>query len=581
MLLCSKQKSRCGRLVLSLNSSLMELSMLLKPFAYGRSYLEALASLAEIPRSKRIRDAHWQGLFYILLVCLCIVSFATFLDYGVTWDEETQRLYGYRVFRWYSTLFQNRTAVTEADLYLYGGFFELILQFAIKILPFGLYETRHLINVLFGMIAIVSVYKLGTHLSNPVGGFFSALFLTLTPVFYGHLFNNPKDIPFAALFSLALYYIFLSYDSLPHLGKNLIAKLGITIGLTLGVRIGGTLLFGYLVILWTGWLISQYVANSPLIYQSRLTKISLVRSFIFTLLLAWAVMLVWWPWAQVSPLFNPLSALTAMSRFEYLLPVFFNGRYLDATRLPWTYVPTWLAISLPEFYFISLLCGCFLAYRFFLGFKKDSVHVGQVLKTGLLVFIFCFPILTAIILHSTIYNGIRHFLFILPPLSVLAGIAVAGLFKSQVSGLIKLGVGVMILLSASLTIFDMVQLHPFQSIYFNRVVAGGVASAAERFETDYWGNSYKEGAEWLINNHQSPAGQEIRVANCSNPFLTRYFFEKTEDARRKFVTVALDQQPDIILSTTREVKCLNVISEGKVLHTVQRKGTPILYIIEV
>ena len=75
-----------------------------------------------------------------------------------------------------------------------------------KILPLDVYETRHLVNALFGFLAVCGAYNSGRYLSSPAPGFFSALFLTVTPGFYGHIFNNSKDVPFAALFAFALYY---------------------------------------------------------------------------------------------------------------------------------------------------------------------------------------------------------------------------------------------------------------------------------------------------------------------------------------------------------------------------------------
>ena len=43
---------------------------------------------------------------------------------------------------------------------------------------------------------------------------------------------------------------------------------------------------------------------------------------------------------------------------------------------------------------------------------------------------------------------------------------------------------------------EMVQLHPYQYIYFNQV-SGGVEQAFNRDETDYWGASHREAAVWL------------------------------------------------------------------------------------
>ena len=43
---------------------------------------------------------------------------------------------------------------------------------------------------------------------------------------------------------------------------------------------------------------------------------------------------------------------------------------------------------------------------------------------------------------------------------------------------------------------SLVRLHPFQYTYFN-CLAGGVAGAAGKYETDYWLTSYKEAIEWI------------------------------------------------------------------------------------
>jgi hypothetical protein len=45
----------------------------------------------------------------------------------------------------------------------------------------------------------------------------------------------------------------------------------------------------------------------------------------------------------------------------------------------------------------------------------------------------------------------------------------------------------------------MVRLHPYQYVYFNRA-AGSLHGAQDRYETDYWGLSTREGIEWLNRN---------------------------------------------------------------------------------
>lgn len=555
-----------------------------------------------------MRREPWQWLFYGLLAGVAILILVTFLDYGLTWDEEVQRNYGEQVISWYRSGFRDRSALSYLNLNLYGGFFETLAQLATRILPFGVYESRHLVNAAFGLVAIAATYKLGAYVSSSMGGFFSALCLTLTPVFYGFQFNNPKDLPFLTLSLLAFYFILQSYDALPRLPKRLIAKLGISIGLTLGVRVGGLFLFGYLALLWACWFIVQWglsrratrelsfsekaeVVSSPNAEPSTLevlppssvqpsalkTLLRLSLLFALIVVIAWVVMLVWWPWAQAKPLVNPFRALAEATHFDSGLKVFYNGEYVPANDLPRSYLPTWFALTLPEFYFVLLLTGLFFVVRCARRLAITAEYLARFLKIGMVVFAFGFPLAMAIILHSTIYNGLRHFLFVIPLLAVLAGISFAALCQSQANRLIKINVAALVLLSAGSTVVDMMQLHPYQAIYFNRMIAGGLKHAAQRYDSDYWGMSYKEGIEWVIQNYHPNTGEPIRVANCSKKFLTGYFLEKTEETRQRFASVPNTEDSHLFLAISR----CHRKRKHQVLYTVERQGTPLMFVIEL
>jgi hypothetical protein len=392
------------------------------------------------------------------------------------------------------------------------------------------------------------------------------------------MFNDSKDIPFAALFSIALYYILRTYDQLPRISYRLVVKLGVAIGLALGVRIGGVILLGYLAMFWIGWLSNRWIMGLLSRHELLGVSIKLASMFMLTAIIAWTMMLVWWPWAQVSPLRHPFHAMKAIAHFRWPLTVFFNGHFIAGPELPWTYLPTWFVISLPEFYFIPLALGFWLACRSLVKGGTKPPQPERWIKIGLLVITVAFPISTVLILHPTMYDGLRQFLFILPSISALAAVCFVSFLTSRTNKWFKVGAAVAVLISVSLTIVDMVELHPYQYVYFNRVFGGGLRSAAERFETDYWGSSYREGAEWVINNYRPNSAQPIRVAHCGLPFLISYFFEKTENLRRRFMVVKPDASPDVYLAITRW-QCHKII-EGNVVHTVQRKGTPLLYIIE-
>src|SRR5438105_650164 len=77
-------------------------------------------------------------------------------------------------------------------------------------------------------------------------GFFVMLFLLLPPNYYGQMFNNPKDIPFAVGGVWATYYMVRLLPTLPRPPLRTPIKLGLAIGLALGVRVGGLLFLCYL-----------------------------------------------------------------------------------------------------------------------------------------------------------------------------------------------------------------------------------------------------------------------------------------------------------------------------------------------
>lgn len=139
-----------------------------------------------------------------------------------------------------------------------------------------------------------------------------------------------------------------------------------------------------------------------------------------------------------------------------------------------------------------------------------------------------------------------------------------------------------IIASVAITLVDMEQLHPHQYIYFNRIFGKGVAEAAKSFETDYWGNSYKEGVEWIVHNYKGYGdGRKIKVGSCLYSLSTSYFLPKD---RFEYVGSfdkgqMISDHPDLFLATTRW-NCHKNLG-GRILHVIQRKGAPLLYIIEV
>jgi hypothetical protein len=58
----------------------------------------------------------------------------------------------------------------------------------------------------------------------------------------------------------------------------------------------------------------------------------------------------------------------------------------------------------------------------------------------------------------------------------------------------------------------MVKYHPYQDVYFNRIAGKNMESIKQNFELDYWGLSFKEALEYILQND----GDEIITLHFDN-----------------------------------------------------------------
>jgi hypothetical protein len=514
-------------------------------------------------------------LFLIGIGLLCALAVVLRHDAGATIDEGLQMRYGRRILSWYVTGFRDQRALSFAGtLAQYGGLFEVLAQLGVHFTPDDAIATRHVASALCAILGVVACFRTAERLGGSRAGLVAAFVLATTPAWSGHGLFNPKDIPFAAAAAWVVYgMVRLATDSVvASLGTCLIC--GLSLGAALGVRVGGMFLLAYPVI----GLLARRARGAPE-SSVRVALPQLVRVGSRLLLcfgLAWTCMLLAWPWAQLSPLRRPFEAAWTAAHSNWGGPNLFRGSFVDASQLPRSYLPTWFAVTLPETYLLALCCALTLVW-----FAIRKKAVGAVDPGGLLcVCIAAFgPIGLAMIAHPTLYDAHRHFLFVLPPLATLAGLAISQLFGARSVPLLwrasVLGalVGLVFLVSS-----DMIALHPYEYVYFNRL-SGGLRAAQSRFETDYWGASYAEGVRWVgdrLLQDKTPQTR-ISIAACADTgALQAYIAQQPRLAGR--LTLEADQaKADIFLATTR-FNCHK--TPGQVLHVVERMGVPLLYVIQ-
>lgn len=418
----------------------------------------------------------------------------TYRDFGITWDEAPHLAYGARILRWYTSGFSDTEALTYRINYLYGGGYDLLgALFREVVGPMDAYAAIHLLGGLCGVLGLWGVWRLGRALAGPRAGLLALVMLTLHPVWFGHMFNNPKDEPFAVAYVWSLVFMVEAIAGLPRPSRATLIKLAVAIGLALGVRIAGLILLCYL-----GLVLALFAAHAGWVRRSVEGLLAHVRRAA-TIGLgvtagAWMVMLIGWPWAQMDPLRRPFVALRRMSNFdahERRMP--FAGEEVWNYEIGWDYLPHYFGLQTPELVLILLGVGTIWGICALIrgGRRPQQVLPALALLTvGMSIYV---PPLYAMLKGSPLYDGYRHFLFVVPPMVALAAVtfeAGVGWLQPRL-GRASLALWAALLLALADLALQTTRLHPHEYVYFNRL-AGGVAGAIGRYDTDYYGNSYRE-----------------------------------------------------------------------------------------
>jgi hypothetical protein len=478
-----------------------------------------LVAVATISSSSplAISEPHATSLFdrlaVAVLVLVAVVALMTFRDYGLGWDDYTHSEYGERLLALYGSGFADRRALSFVNLYAYGGGFDMLAALAAKVSPFTLFETRRLVGALVGFVGLLATWRTGRRIGGPPAGLLTLILLATCPLYIGHMFMNAKDAPFAvamAILLLALVRVLEDYPRITPAG-------GAFVALGFGLSIGSRVMGGFGVVTLGGALaaLAMIEARRDGVRPAAARLGRFVAWLLPAAVLAYAVMALVWPWSVADPL-NPWRAVAYFSQFfEKPWHELFAGEIVTVTEMPRNYVPTLFALQMPEIFLALALAGAagalIAACRRSLPANRRAVFLLVVLAATL-------PILATILARPAMYNGIRHFVFVLPPFAVLGGLAGAWLFAQLRPHWGRVAAGAVLLAGIALPVVEMVRLHPYEYTYFNHVI-GGVAGARGRYMLDYWGLSFKQASQGLAaklaERHESkPPDRRWKLAVC-------------------------------------------------------------------
>ena len=465
--------------------------------------------------ARRSVERTCDDLAIVVLAAVTLVAGLTFRDYGLGWDDYTHAEYADLLLRMYGSGFKDTGALSFANLYMYGGGFDMAAALLHKIIPLELFETRRLLGAVVGVIGLAVTWRLARRVGGPLAGIATLLLLALCPTFYGHMFMNPKDAPFAVSMVILILGLVRLAEEYPSPSPRTILIVGLGAGLSIGCRVLGGLALIYAVVGFVPLLIEEYRTQGAREAAHRFAHVIyvLLPGLVFGYLLMGLV----WPWSIMEP-GHPFQALTYFSHFfEKPWKEMFDGALVSVPDMPWSYLPTLFALQLPEVLLALLFAGIIGT---FMSLSRADVPARRKTILLMLTLAATLPLVIAMVKRPALYNGIRHFVFVIPPMTVLAGVAFGwgmNWLKAkppQLATRRTRGVRVRPVAAAQRD----VRLHPYEYTHFNHI-AGTVRTADNFFMLDYWGLALKQASdglrEELVERQEvAPRGRKWKVAVC-------------------------------------------------------------------
>lgn len=438
----------------------------------------------------------------LLLVVMCIISF----DYNVTWDEPNHNNYSKDVVKYYSSFGGDTTIFDHQKKGHQDYYTNNFYGMSIDVVSAGInsfiglkndYHIRHLLITLVGFLSILFTALTVRLFAGWLPACLTVIAMTFSPSYFGHCFNNPKDIPFAAGYIMALYYIIKLLMELPNPKHQTKVMLAFSIGFAISIRVQGVLGFVYLgLAMLLYWIFIQFKQKDKKFLH--FLKIGLVIS-----VSAYFLGILLWPYALRHPLTGPLNAIKEFSNFAYLTYYeLFEGvrQYIK----PWYYEPKIIMLTTPVIVLVGFGIGLLFGW-----IKKDKI---KLIALFVLLFATFFPTFFTIYKKSYLYNGWRHFIFIYPSLMVIAMLGWTTLVQFINAQKVKVIVLSIIALTFIKPAIWSIANHPYQYMYFNEI-AGGVKGAHGNYELDYWNQTPREAFAWLVKNRPEILKGNLRVSS--------------------------------------------------------------------
>jgi hypothetical protein len=493
-----------------------------------------------------------------------VVGLATASDYGLSVDEFNTDDYGPKALAWYTSGFSDRShfETVEFSLWYYGPWFQMLTAIIQSFDFADRFTVRHAMTFLVGLAGIAALVSIGRLAAGRWAGLTAVTLCLMTGYLYGSLFFTPIDVPFLAVMTWAtLAILIMTRQVLPSWRASIVT--GLLTGLAIGTRTGGIITHAYLFTAMALCVVEFWTRHRALNLRY---LFAMAARYGVVVVVAWITAIALWPWLQIG---NPLEqfkiALTHFANIPASFEFSHWGERVWTDALPRSYIPGQLLARLPEgFLFLLVVALAWGIVTAIISLREIAAqwrvdrrvsfqtaasmlarHRAMII-VALAVFM---PLGFLIVQRATIYDGVRHVLFVIPMLAVIAGAGLRVLLP--LARRVPLVTAAVAAAYAASVVVALVVLHPLEYVAMN-AFAGGTRGAYDKFELDYWSVAATEALRRL--ERRVDYDSLSRVPEAPPSILVCIPWRETLVApilRRPWVVEPDPQKADFIIQTER------------------------------
>lgn len=409
-----------------------------------------------VPNSKTYFN--WFLLFYALW------GFYTMPDYGVPLDELTQRSIGIENNRFFTT---GNPGGIEAHG-PFGPAFESVSYLLEQIIytqpmQYKLY-LRHILLFSIFLLALRCFYFIGKRLfKKPNVAGITAASLALYPPLFVHTHINSKDSLFTCfvIFSIYFFIRFFETKKIPHLVVT-----ALMVGLACTLRITGLMLL--------------FALSTCMFFRKEINAKSLLKYNAILIALSILFFYLFFPYLWLHPVEGIYRIFVYTSNNPWPSETLCAGQWIIPGHAPWWYLPVWMGVTIPLVSLVFFMLGLWQILSQKL--RRSNASILIILLT------FFIPLLTVIVLKPTLYDGWRHFQFLIVPLILISGFGLEFILKGKYIRVYSWGI-------AGYSAITFFMWNPFGYVYMNEIYTA--TCKPNTFAQDYWGLSAKPALEWI------------------------------------------------------------------------------------